>query len=123
MLGRCVGSLVVLLCLAARAYGQEEPPDDGDDDSPPVLDTDDEGRRSIRGSPVKDEAVNPEEQAQREWEEKTFQGRQALAVAKGDEVRPDLPWLKDIKTGDLPVRWDPRVIRYLEFYKDDPHGR
>jgi membrane-bound lytic murein transglycosylase D len=24
---------------------------------------------------------------------------------------------------DIPVRWDPRVVRYLEFYKDDPRGR
>jgi membrane-bound lytic murein transglycosylase D len=24
---------------------------------------------------------------------------------------------------DLPVRWDARVVRYLEFFKDDPRGR
>lgn len=44
------------------------------------------------------------------------------AVATED-ARPDLPWLKALRTGDLPVRWDPRVIKYLEFYRDDPRGR
>ncbi len=39
------------------------------------------------------------------------------------DVRPDLPWLAKLKTGDLPITWDARVIRYLEFYRDDPKGR
>lgn len=39
-----------------------------------------------------------------------------------EEVRPDLPWLKGLATGDLPIRWNDRVIRYLEFYRDDPRG-
>jgi membrane-bound lytic murein transglycosylase D len=45
------------------------------------------------------------------------------AALRPEEVRPDLPWLQGLKVGDLPVRWDPRVIKYLEFYKDDPRGR
>jgi membrane-bound lytic murein transglycosylase D len=40
-----------------------------------------------------------------------------------EDVRPDLPWLEGLVVGDLPVRWDARVIRYLEFYRDDPKGR
>ena len=40
-----------------------------------------------------------------------------------EEVRPDLPWLKSLRTGDLPITWDARVIRYLEYYRDDPKGR
>jgi membrane-bound lytic murein transglycosylase D len=40
-----------------------------------------------------------------------------------EELRPDLPWLKGLKLGDLPITWDARVIKYLEFYKDDPRGR
>jgi membrane-bound lytic murein transglycosylase D len=32
-------------------------------------------------------------------------------------------WLAALKLPDLAVRWDPRVVRYLEFFKDDPRGR
>lgn len=35
----------------------------------------------------------------------------------------DLTWLKNLEMPDLPVRWDARVVRYLEFFKDDPRGR
>jgi membrane-bound lytic murein transglycosylase D len=35
----------------------------------------------------------------------------------------DLTWLAKLDTPDLPVRWDARVVRYLEFFKDDPRGR
>jgi len=34
----------------------------------------------------------------------------------------DLSWLMKLEMSDLPVRWDPRVIRYLEFFKNDPRG-
>ena len=34
-----------------------------------------------------------------------------------------IPWLSSLKLPDLPVRLDPRVVRYLEFYKSDPKGR
>jgi membrane-bound lytic murein transglycosylase D len=34
-----------------------------------------------------------------------------------------IPWLNQLKLPDLPVRLDARVIRYLEFYKDDLRGR
>lgn len=42
---------------------------------------------------------------------------------KGTDIRPDLPWLDELRLPDIPVRWDERVIKYLEFYKDDPRGR
>jgi membrane-bound lytic murein transglycosylase D len=32
-------------------------------------------------------------------------------------------WLSQLALPDLPVRWEPQVIRYLEFFKDDPKGR
>jgi peptidoglycan lytic transglycosylase D len=32
-------------------------------------------------------------------------------------------WLSRLALPDLPVRWDPRVIRYLEFYRSNPRGR
>jgi membrane-bound lytic murein transglycosylase D len=34
-----------------------------------------------------------------------------------------LAWLSTLKMPDLPMRWDARVVRYLEFFKDDPRGR
>ncbi len=35
----------------------------------------------------------------------------------------DLSWLEGLTLPDIPVRWDERVIRYLEFFRDDPRGR
>lgn len=35
----------------------------------------------------------------------------------------DLAWLTKLEMPDLPVRWDERVVRYLEFFRDDPRGR
>jgi membrane-bound lytic murein transglycosylase D len=35
----------------------------------------------------------------------------------------DLGWLSQLQMPDLPVRWDARVVRYLEFFKNDPRGR
>src|SRR5262249_8910693 len=39
------------------------------------------------------------------------------------ETGKDLGWLTKLDLPDLPIRWDPRVVRYLEFFKDDPRGR
>jgi membrane-bound lytic murein transglycosylase D len=39
------------------------------------------------------------------------------------ETGRDLKWLADLALPELPVRWDPRLVRYLEFFKDDPRGR
>lgn len=35
----------------------------------------------------------------------------------------DLSWLEGLTLPDIPVRWDARVIRYLEFFRDDPRGQ
>ena len=35
----------------------------------------------------------------------------------------DLSWLEGLTLPDIPIRWDERVIRYLEFFRDDPRGR
>ena len=35
----------------------------------------------------------------------------------------DLAWLAKLDLPDLPIRWDARVVKYLEFFKDDPRGR
>jgi len=34
-----------------------------------------------------------------------------------------MSWLSKLEMPDLPIRWDARVIKYLEFFKDDPRGR
>ena len=39
------------------------------------------------------------------------------------DLRPDLPWLANLRMPDLPVKWDHRIIRFLEFYRDDPRGQ
>jgi membrane-bound lytic murein transglycosylase D len=36
---------------------------------------------------------------------------------------PDSDWLRSLRLPDLPVRWDPQVLRYLEYFKNDPRGR
>jgi membrane-bound lytic murein transglycosylase D len=37
--------------------------------------------------------------------------------------RRDLSWLEGLVVPDIPVRWDDRVIRYLEFFREDPRGQ
>lgn len=43
--------------------------------------------------------------------------------AQPEPVASAVPWLAHLKLPDLPVRLGPRVIRYLEFYKNDKRGR
>jgi membrane-bound lytic murein transglycosylase D len=38
-------------------------------------------------------------------------------------AKPSREWLRQLALPDLPIRWEPQVIRYLEFFKDDPKGR
>ena len=35
---------------------------------------------------------------------------------------PDSEWLRALVLPDLPVRWDPLVLRYLDYFKNDPKG-
>ena len=46
-----------------------------------------------------------------------------LAPQPSAEPAIDLSWLKQLDMPDIPMRWDARVVRYLEFYKNDPRGR
>jgi len=39
------------------------------------------------------------------------------------EATPDLSWLRQLAMPDIPVRWDGRVVRYLEYYRNNPRGR
>lgn len=100
-------------------------------------------RRIIRGCPVKFRCTTPAlKQAQSEFDRETFpkgtkdspwvDGDRALGgsapgqvinAKKPSEIRPDLAWMDKLVLPDIPVRWDRRVIAYLEFYKSDPRGR
>jgi len=42
---------------------------------------------------------------------------------KPEATTVDAEWLRSLALPNLPVRFDPRVVRYLEFYRDDPQGR
>jgi membrane-bound lytic murein transglycosylase D len=42
-------------------------------------------------------------------------------VAAASANRPD--WTAKLVLSDLPVKWDARLVRYLEFFKSDPRGR
>lgn len=35
---------------------------------------------------------------------------------------PDSEWLRSLTLPDLPVRWDAQVLRYLDYFKNDPKG-
>ena len=45
------------------------------------------------------------------------------AAGGGIEATRDISWLRQLEMPDIPVRWDARVVRYLDYYKDDPRGR
>jgi membrane-bound lytic murein transglycosylase D len=45
------------------------------------------------------------------------------ARPSADPSPPDSEWLRTLVLPDLPVRWDPLVLRYLDFFKNDPKGR
>jgi membrane-bound lytic murein transglycosylase D len=46
----------------------------------------------------------------------------AAVPAPADVTSRDLSWLTKLELPDLPIRWDDRVVRYLEFFRDDPRG-
>jgi membrane-bound lytic murein transglycosylase D len=50
-------------------------------------------------------------------------GSQSSQSSLGAEPVPDLAWLRQLAMPDIPVRWDGRVVRYLEYYKNNPRGR
>jgi membrane-bound lytic murein transglycosylase D len=36
---------------------------------------------------------------------------------------PDLAWLRGLRMPDIPIRWDDRLVRLLDYYRTDPRGR
>ena len=60
--------------------------------------------------------------------EKPRPGRRRKGAAKKKSgmkktVAPPVAWLSKLALPDIPVRWDPKVIRFLEFYRHSPRGR
>ncbi|HEY6475463.1 MAG TPA: transglycosylase SLT domain-containing protein [Polyangia bacterium] len=41
---------------------------------------------------------------------------------EGATPPPDSEWLRSLKLPELPVRWDAQVLRYLDYFKNDPKG-
>ena len=35
----------------------------------------------------------------------------------------DISWMAHLDMPELPVRWEPRLVRFLEFFKNDPRGK
>lgn len=46
-----------------------------------------------------------------------------LLPLPGPEAPRDLGWLRQLEMPDIPVRWDARVVRYLEYYRQSARGR
>jgi membrane-bound lytic murein transglycosylase D len=44
------------------------------------------------------------------------------ARPRAEPPPPDSEWLRALVLPDLPVRWDPLVLRYLDYFKNDPKG-
>lgn len=103
-----------------------------------------DGRRAVRGCPIGQDCVPLHQQLRMielemfppagdsPWQggdEQTSRstGRDGamsqVAVKRPSELRSDLAWLDDLEMPDLPVRWTPKLVEYLQFYKDDPRGR
>jgi membrane-bound lytic murein transglycosylase D len=45
------------------------------------------------------------------------------AAPELDDPETDAEWLKSLVLPNLPVRFDPRVVKYLKFYRDSARGR
>ncbi len=104
----------------------------------PVGEDDAVQRRAIRGMPVESTHESEQLRALREFDEASFP--KSIGHDDDDE-RPDadalrspgapqeqpagtsIPWLSSLRMPDMSARLDPRVLRYLEFYKSDPKGR
>jgi len=103
----------------------------------PSLEQELDGRRAVRGCPVDRDCSARD--VMREFEAAAFPepgtdpwvddrtaapGTEAAAVkvTRPSQLRPDLPWLDELELPDMPVTWTTRLIDYLVFYRDDPHG-
>jgi membrane-bound lytic murein transglycosylase D len=109
---------------------------------PPALELPEamDGRRAVRGCPVGQDCAPPHRQLQMielelfpangddPWRQESspsapLEAQPLLQAKKPSELRADLAWLDEVELPDLPIRWTPRLVEYLQFYKDDPRGR
>jgi membrane-bound lytic murein transglycosylase D len=137
---------IVALCTAA-AHAEPAMVQAGPQNAPPIavpapsLEQDLDGRRVIRGCAPGESCARPDE-VLHEFDVETFPApgaspwidertppasrlentAAARRVMRPSELRPDQPWLDRLAMPDLPVRWTPRLIEYLLFYKNDPRG-
>jgi membrane-bound lytic murein transglycosylase D len=105
----------------------------------PSLEQELDGRRAVRGCPVEDcAATGAAKAAMLPFELGAFPApgadpwiddaspprtsERARTVTRPSQLRPDLPWLDELELPDLPVVWSEKLIDYLVFYRDDPHG-
>ena len=134
------GFTVILLLWVCTAIVRAQPPKNA---PTPSKQSETARRGAIRGCPLGQETNCRRNRATllREFELRAFQpsGSQSPWVERNSrqtdappppvsrtnptKLRPDLPWLAELRLPDLPVHWDFRIIRYLEFYKNDPKGR
>lgn len=75
-------------------------------------------RRAIRGGELDVPHESPELAAMRRFEQEQMAN---LPRACDEHAQEPPGW--NLTLPDLPVRFGPRVMRYLEFYRDDPRGR
>ncbi len=50
-------------------------------------------------------------------------GASAPVMSQADIAGSDLRWMAELNKPDLPFRWDVRLIRYLDYFKNNPRGR
>jgi LysM repeat protein len=90
-------------------------------------------RRVLAGGPTADDlsrgAETPELRQLREAERVLFpqlnepSSSDPPLLAPKSEGGRDLSWLRDLALPALPVRWDPRLVRYLELFRGDAKWR
>lgn len=113
--------------------------------SSPPKPADPQARTSIAGQPVVEPAEPAELKELRDVEEVLFWDQKPEATAaKAPEVvssglppadqsaavatdrapaELDLRWMTQLQKPDLPFRWDDRLIRYLDYFKNNPRGK
>ncbi len=140
----CVVSAGLSLSSVSPAQAQRQP---GVQSQPPMapasleLPQASDGRRAVRGCPVGQDCVPLHRQlhlielemfpqkGSDPWSGGDDGAASIEATAAGvyarkpSELRADLAWLDDVELPDLPVRWTPKLVEYLQFYKSDPRGR
>ncbi|MFH0902465.1 MAG: transglycosylase SLT domain-containing protein [Pseudomonadota bacterium] len=89
---------------------------------PGAEDAGDEAQNAARSIPTIVDGKGFPRPELRSFEHRRTSGGPATSQVE-QKIPVNAPWLRSLKSGDLSVRWDRRVIRYLEFYRDDPRGR